>query len=111
MAAMNKAAYNRIAAELDSARVSFWGRERVYVDALIDGLPERSSILDLGCGTGRSIAEYLLSRGHRVTGVDQASELLALARARFPQASPGWRTLRSRSATTRSWLSARSERA
>lgn len=83
---MNREAYNRIAADWDRARVSFTGRERDYLDLLLDGLPARSSILDLGCGTGRPIAEYLLSRGHRVTGVDQASGLLAIARARFPEA-------------------------
>jgi SAM-dependent methyltransferase len=85
--AMNRDAYNRIASKWDGARIAFCGRERDYVDALLDGLPEPSEILDLGCGTGRPIAEYVLSRGHRVTGVDQASELLALARARFPQAT------------------------
>ena len=31
------------------------------------------------------MAEYILSRGHDVTGVDQAAKLLALALRRFPQ--------------------------
>jgi SAM-dependent methyltransferase len=84
---MNKQSYNRIASEWDQARVAFYGREREYVDALLEGVPQRSSILDLGCGTGRPIAEYLLARGHRVTGVDQAAQLLASARARFPEAT------------------------
>jgi ubiquinone/menaquinone biosynthesis C-methylase UbiE len=83
---MNQESYNRIASEWDRARVAFYGREREYVDALLEGLPQRSSILDLGCGTGRPIAEYLLARGHHVTGVDQAAQLLAIARARFPHA-------------------------
>jgi SAM-dependent methyltransferase len=85
--AMNEEAYNRIAPDWDRARVAFYDRERDYVEALLEGLPERSAILDLGCGTGRPIAEFLLSRGHRVTGVDQAAELLAIARERFPQAT------------------------
>lgn len=85
--AMNREAYDRIAPEWDRARFAFYGREREYIDALLEGLPRRSAILDLGCGTGRPIAEYLLARGHRVTGVDQAAQLLAIARARFPEAT------------------------
>jgi len=46
-----------------------------------------SYVLDLGCGTGRPIAEAVLARGHRVTGVDQSEHLLAFARERFPQAT------------------------
>jgi 2-polyprenyl-3-methyl-5-hydroxy-6-metoxy-1,4-benzoquinol methylase len=84
---MNRASYDAIAASWDAARVDFYGRERAYVDALLDGLPAASDVLDLGCGTGRPIAEYILSRGHRVTGVDQAEALLARARARLPQAT------------------------
>lgn len=33
------------------------------------------------------MGEYVLARGHRLTGVDQAARLLALARARLPQAT------------------------
>jgi 2-polyprenyl-3-methyl-5-hydroxy-6-metoxy-1,4-benzoquinol methylase len=85
--AMNRESYNAIAPSWDAARVSFHGRERHYVGALLDGLPEASHVLDLGCGTGRPIAEHILSRGHRVTGVDQAEALLQLARERFPNAT------------------------
>ena len=79
---MNRKSYNRIAAAWDEARATF-GREREYFDALLDGMPAPASFLDLGCGTGRPIAEHLLALGHRVTGVDQAERLLALARERF----------------------------
>jgi ubiquinone/menaquinone biosynthesis C-methylase UbiE len=84
---MNRESYNRIARQWDQARSSFYGRERDYLDALLAGLPASSPILDLGCGTGRPLAEYVLARGHSITGVDQAAELLALARARFPNAA------------------------
>lgn len=46
-----------------------------------------SGILDLGCGTGRPMAEYVLARGHAVTGVDQSTRLLGKARTRFPLAT------------------------
>jgi SAM-dependent methyltransferase len=81
---VNHYSYNQIAAAWDEARNTF-GRERKYFDAFLEGVPVPSSFLDLGCGTGRPVAEHLLSLGHRVTGVDQAEELLALARERFPQ--------------------------
>lgn len=84
---LNRDSYNRIAAAWDQARAGLPDRERPYLEAFLDGLAAPSAILDLGCGTGRPIAEHLLARGHRVTGVDQADELLAIARARFPAAT------------------------
>ena len=84
---MNRDAYNAIVEAWDVARTALNGRERRYLDAFLDGLTPDSHILDLGCGTGRPVAEAVLARGHRVTGVDQAENLLLRARARFPQAS------------------------
>jgi cyclopropane fatty-acyl-phospholipid synthase-like methyltransferase len=83
---VNRDSYNAIAADWDAARVCFRGRERDYLDALLEGLAAGSQVLDLGCGTGRPLAEYVLARGYRLTGVDQAEELLELARLRFPDA-------------------------
>ncbi|HYE35269.1 class I SAM-dependent methyltransferase [Methylocaldum sp.] len=83
---MNRTAYNAISAQWDAARVSFFGREREYIDTFLADLPPSSSILDAGCGTGRPMAEYVIAHGHQVTGVDQSEELLAIARQRYPQA-------------------------
>jgi SAM-dependent methyltransferase len=84
--ARNRVAYDRIAPSWDAARSAFFGRERSYLDTLLADLPVPSSVLDLGCGTGRPMAEYVLACGHRLTGVDQATALLSIARERFPQA-------------------------
>jgi 2-polyprenyl-3-methyl-5-hydroxy-6-metoxy-1,4-benzoquinol methylase len=81
---MNRDSYNAIASSWDAARASFQGRETVYVDTFLGGLGPASRILDLGCGTGRPIAEHILEHGYRITGVDQATQLLDLARARLP---------------------------
>ncbi len=85
-ARLNRASYNAIAPSWAAARSGFCGREREYVDALLEGLSPPGHVLDLGCGTGRPIADYILAKGHRVTGVDHAEALLAMARARHPQA-------------------------
>lgn len=81
---MNRDSYNKIAHAWGSARVGFFGREREYIDLVLSAAPRGSTILDLGCGTGRPMAEYVLSRGHHVVGVDQAEEMLEIARRAFP---------------------------
>lgn len=81
---VNREAYDRIAEQWDAARRGFYGREAVYLDALLAGLPDRSHILDAGCGAGLPLAGRVIERGHRVTGVDQSAALLAYARQRFP---------------------------
>ncbi len=84
--ALNRASYDAIAAEWDSARITLGHRESTFLDALLEGLEPPAHVLDLGCGSGRPLAEAILARGHRVTGVDQAKALLALARRRYSNA-------------------------
>lgn len=84
---MNRDSYNAIASSWDAARTTFYGRELSYLRTFLAGLAVPSHILDLGCGTGRPMAEFILAQGHALTGVDQAAQLLDLARLRFPQAT------------------------
>ncbi len=58
--------------------------EKNYLDNLIEHLPVEGAVLDLGCGTGKPILEYLLSRNLNVTGVDASSEMLEIAKTNFP---------------------------
>lgn len=81
---MNRDAYNAIAESWDRAHNAFYGREKAYLDTFLRDMAARSAILDLGCGTGRPMAEYILNQGHKVTGIDQAVELLERARTRMP---------------------------
>jgi SAM-dependent methyltransferase len=76
---MNRGSYNKIAHAWGSARSGFFGREREYIDAVLSAVPKGSTILDVGCGTGRPMAEYVISQGHHVVGVDQSEEMLEIA--------------------------------
>ncbi len=51
---------------------------------LFPGLPAGAAILELGCGTGH-LAQFLLARGYRVTGLDLAVEMLAHAAGNAPR--------------------------
>lgn len=84
---LNRDSYDAIASEWDAARGAFRGDERRYLETLLAGLPAASSILDVGCGTGRPMAELAIRGGHRVTGIDQSAALLAIAARRFPEAT------------------------
>ena len=47
-------------------------------------LPDRSRILDVGCGNGVPITEALVNAGHCVVGLDSSAEMLALFRSNLP---------------------------
>jgi SAM-dependent methyltransferase len=71
--------YRAVAGEYDQAYAS---REDLRsLDELAQGLPIRGDVLELACGTGQW-TRFLASRGHRVTAVDTAPEMLAVARKR-----------------------------
>ena len=62
-------------------------QERKWLDKMISASPHhkgRRHVLDLGCGAGRPIAEYLADRGIAVTGVDGAQSMIALFRRLLP---------------------------
>jgi SAM-dependent methyltransferase len=61
--------------------------ELPYLEQAAALIPPPGAVLDLGCGSGEPIARFFVEQGYRVTGVDAAPEMLAIARARFPQMS------------------------
>lgn len=81
---MNRNSYNKIAHAWSAARIKFFGREREYVDTVLSAAPIGSTILDMGCGTGRPMAEYIVSQGRHVLGVDQSEAMLEIARRQLP---------------------------
>ena len=81
---MNRDSYNKIANAWGTARTTFFGREREYVDTVLSAAPIGSTILDMGCGTGRPMAEHIVSQGRRVLGVDQSEAMLKIAKGLLP---------------------------
>lgn len=74
---MNTASYNRIADKWDE------NRRKKPVDPCVEELaamlPAGANVLDIGCGTGYPIDEYLSSMGFTVTGIDPADKMLKKA--------------------------------
>jgi demethylmenaquinone methyltransferase/2-methoxy-6-polyprenyl-1,4-benzoquinol methylase len=68
--------YDRVGAALSLGQDPRWRR------FLVSRLPPGGHVLDVATGTGLVAAE-LLRRSFRVTGVDQSSEMLAIAHRRF----------------------------
>lgn len=77
--------YDHIAEYFAGRRTKLHPKEAEYLALLLEPLAEASTILDLGCGTGHPIAADIVSRGHRVVGVDGSEAMLAIARKRFPE--------------------------
>jgi SAM-dependent methyltransferase len=78
--------YQRHARAWDKAR----GRnlfERAWLDRFTALLPAGGGVLDIGCGSGKPIAQHLIASGFAVTGVDSAPAMIELCRSRFPSAT------------------------
>ncbi|MGD9592568.1 MAG: trans-aconitate 2-methyltransferase [Candidatus Berkiella sp.] len=76
--------YDLIAEGFAKMRDSFY-KEQKYLDELIKLIPVKSSILDIGCGSGFPIASYLIEKGFEVTGVDGSQKLLDIAKEKCPK--------------------------
>ena len=59
--------------------------EKDYLDQLINLIPNNGEVLDIGCGTGKPILEYLQSKKLKVTGIDASFKMLDIAKANFPE--------------------------
>jgi ubiquinone/menaquinone biosynthesis C-methylase UbiE len=82
--ATRSSSFDGLADAYDRYRIGY--ADDVY-DALDHyGLPPQAHILDIASGTGL-VAEALVRRGHRVTGIDISEPMLARAEARVPSAT------------------------
>jgi len=78
--------YDKIANWYDEARSRDLKCELHHLEKLTRSLPRGAKILDLGCGTGRPIADFLSDQRFQVTGVDGSHEMIALAKSYVPKA-------------------------
>ncbi|MGY2050886.1 class I SAM-dependent methyltransferase [Methylobacterium sp. JK268] len=58
--------------------------EAAWLGRFLQLMPAGPRVLDVGCGSGEPIADFLVGQQCRVTGIDAAPELIALCRARRP---------------------------
>ena len=75
--------YQRRAAQFDADRTKTLFEKR-WLDAFLALMPGGAEVLDMACGSGEPIAEYLIDKAVKITGVDAASAMIDLCRARFP---------------------------
>lgn len=78
--------YDRIAKDYDRDR-SRSLMEAAYLGEVLSRLEPDACLLDLGCGGAEPIARFFIDKGCRLTGVDAAPAMIALCRARFPDAT------------------------
>lgn len=76
--------YNKIAEQYSEQRDVF--KSNVYLEKLVTLLKPGSKVLDIGCGAGVPIDQFLVKHGHEVIGVDISEKQVALAQKNVPQA-------------------------
>jgi SAM-dependent methyltransferase len=76
--------YERHAREWDQDRQTAAWNDKLWHDRFVDSLAPGAAVLDLGCGSGRPVAQYMVERGLRVTGVDSSPRMISLCRSRLP---------------------------
>ncbi len=78
-----KQAYDNIADTWHEKRE--WYIEQPAIDETITHLPASAKILDVGCGSGKPIAAYLVEKGFNVYGVDISPRLIDYAKQIIPE--------------------------
>ncbi|WP_115712368.1 methyltransferase domain-containing protein [Legionella sainthelensi] len=76
--------YDEIIDWFDSHRNKKLDMEKFYLDLLQNHIPPEGKVLDVGCGTGEPIAQFLIKKGYKVTGIDASKKMIHLCKQRFP---------------------------
>ncbi|QPF87868.1 class I SAM-dependent methyltransferase [Bradyrhizobium genosp. L] len=76
--------YERHALAWDADRRSAGWNDKSWHDRFIAALPHAAQVLDLGCGAGAPVAQYMAECGLRVAGVDSSPTFISLCRQRLP---------------------------
>jgi SAM-dependent methyltransferase len=76
--------YEKHAAEWDCDRQAGSWNDQIWHDRFIARLARGATVLDLGCGPGRPVAQHMVERGLRVTGIDSSPTMISFCRDRLP---------------------------
>lgn len=77
--------YDKIVDWFDDNRTKDLTMEKFYLNFIQKCLKPKSKILDVGCGTGEPIAQFLINQGYDVTGIDASRKMIGLCKQRFPK--------------------------
>ncbi len=58
--------------------------EQNWLDSFSNFIVPKGEILDLGCGDGMPIADYLINKDYSITGVDISKPLIKFSQKQFP---------------------------
>ncbi len=86
-----RAGYERIAETYAAQRNQFESLR--FLERFIEVVPAGGTILDIGCGAGKPVDEFLIAQGFAVHGLDLSERMIALARGNVPQATYGVRDM------------------
>lgn len=78
-----KKGYDNIASIWNEKRE--WHIEQSSVDEMLTHLSKGAKILDVGCGSGKPIAAYLIEKGFSVYGVDISPKQIDYAKKTIPE--------------------------
>jgi 2-polyprenyl-3-methyl-5-hydroxy-6-metoxy-1,4-benzoquinol methylase len=76
--------YEKHAVAWDTDRQNSVWNDKIWHDRFIGELGRGATVLDLGCGPGRPVAQHMAERGIRVTGVDSSPAMISFCRERLP---------------------------
>ena len=77
--------YNQAASAYAKDRISWLSNK--YLERFVRELPKGAEVLDLGCGDGVPVVEFLTKKNFLVTGIDISEVQIQRARKNCPRAS------------------------
>ncbi len=81
---INKRGYNKIASKYNEER-SIYNNSK-ELEYFLQLLPCNAKVLDVGCGAGVPVAQFLVANGCNVIGIDISANMLELAKKQVPEA-------------------------
>jgi SAM-dependent methyltransferase len=60
------------------------GLEKSWLDRFLALIQPGGTVLDIGCGVGKPMAQYMIERGFRVTGLDSSPAMIGFCKPAFP---------------------------